>query len=446
MPEDRVGRPPPPPQHFRLNLEQQKTRAKELLRDVKAGIPEALARVAAQRDDAGSPRMSAALQTTAKLADAQFTIARELRLPSWAKLKAHIESMERQRDAIGRKQPAPDAEMKTLHLRCGHDIMNTLKEAGFVGDFLPHTNPYCQGPLTNTPDYHEKRARFVYDGFERWFPERKVTLEGLIEGFRRDDEEVLEAADRYERVVLWAEHDNMDQIMLIRVFALYANERRPRTFELLGLNEFPGAFRFIGLGQLPPEALRLLWPTRRPITPGQLTFGARAWDAVRLEDPRPFSKIAAMKAAPLPHLPRAAQRHLQELPSVENGLGLTEQLVLQAVSERDSRTLNEVFQLLYVYGREPLPYMGDAGMANVIRCMERAVEPPFVRKEQEAGEREFRNLLTITDAGRQVLARKRDWHSLKPPERWVGGVRIQPGKPGWRWSETKREPVMVDPR
>jgi hypothetical protein len=31
-----------------------------------------------------------------KLADAQFVIARELRFASWAKLKSHIESMERQ--------------------------------------------------------------------------------------------------------------------------------------------------------------------------------------------------------------------------------------------------------------------------------------------------------------------------------------------------------------
>jgi hypothetical protein len=333
--------------------------------------------------------------------------------------------------------------MKTLHLRCGHDIQNTLREAGFVGDFLPHTNPYCQGPVTNTPDYYAKRAQFVFDGFSRWPAERQLTVEGLKAAFRSDDEEVLQAAHDYERVVLWAEHDNFDQMMLIRVLALYANARSPRVFELLGLNDFPGSWRFVGLGQLPPEALRLLWSTRRPVTPEQLAFGTRAWDALRLEDPRLFSKIASMKTAPLPHLPRAARRHLQELPSVANGLGLTEQLVLQAVSEMESRSLNQVFQLLYVYGREPLPFMGDAGMANVIRAMERAAEPPFVRSWQQADEREFLNRLTITDAGRDVLSGKRDWHSLEPPERWVGGVRIEPGKPGWRWDESKREPVKA---
>ena len=39
--------------------------------------------------------------------------------------------------------------------------------------------------------------------------------------------------------------------------------RRPRRLELINIGEFPGAVRFIGLGQLPPEALRMLWAKRR---------------------------------------------------------------------------------------------------------------------------------------------------------------------------------------
>ncbi|MEJ1962365.1 MAG: DUF1835 domain-containing protein [Gammaproteobacteria bacterium] len=337
--------------------------------------------------------------------------------------------MERQRTAIDSNQPALDADVKTLHLRCGHDIQGTLEEAGFTGDFLPHINPYCQGPLTNTADYYERRARFIFDAFILSDPATTRTYEDVLEETRREDEALLKAVDGYERIVLWAEHDNYDQLMLIRVLALYANTRKPRTFELLGLDEFPGSARFLGLGQLPPEALRMLWPTRQPVTEKMLAFGSRAWDAVRLEDPRSFSEIANLRTAPLPHLPRAAHRHLQELPSLENGLSLTEQLVLQAVSEVASRSINEVFHLLYRLGREPLLFMGDTGMANVIRCMERAVEPPFVRSREQRDEREFRNRLTITDAGRAVLAGTRDWHSLKPPERWVGGVFIQPGRP-----------------
>src|SRR5688572_9619141 len=100
---DRTGpasQPPTPAAHpfsdpenpFRLNLEQQKKRAKDLLRTAKDGEPEALARIAHARDGSAE-RTSRATPTAPKLAEAQFAIARELRFPSWAKMKSHIASM-----------------------------------------------------------------------------------------------------------------------------------------------------------------------------------------------------------------------------------------------------------------------------------------------------------------------------------------------------------------
>ena len=152
------------PSAFRLNLEQQKNRAKDLLHAVKAGDAEALFRFIAVRRSSVTPD-SPALHATVKLADAQFVIARELRFPSWAKLKAHIESMDRERAAIDQKKPAPDADLKTLHIRCGHDLQNAIKEAGFVGDFWPYVTPYCVGPVRPGPEGRELMARFIVESF-----------------------------------------------------------------------------------------------------------------------------------------------------------------------------------------------------------------------------------------------------------------------------------------
>lgn len=420
---------------FSLNFEQQRKRAKDLLRGVRAGDPDALRRLI-NTCSSSTARPTAA---TAKLVDAQFTIARELRFENWPTLKIHIQQLDRQRLAIAQRSPAPDVGIKTLHLRCGSDIRDMLTVAGFSGDFLEHSNPYCQGPVTNTPDYYEQRARFVFDAFSTWKP---MTFEGVADDFRRSDDDVARAADDYERVVLWAEHDNYDQLMVIRVLALYAIGRKPRKLELIGLNEFPGAIRFLGLGQLPAEALRMLWASRRPVTVEMLQLASQAWDALRSEDPRPFARIAGMKAAALPDLPGAALRHIQELPSLVSGLSLTEHLVLHVLSEEETCTIGHIFQLLNLMGRDPLPYLGDAGLVSVIRCMEAASEPAFVRTRTTPDEHELNHQLTITDVGRAVLAGRRDWLSLNPPERWVGGVRIEPGKPTWRWCERTREVVL----
>ncbi len=149
---------------FRLNLEQQKTRAKELCRAVRAGDPATMARIAACRPKIGGSSDLVGF----RLSDAQAVIARELGLLSWPKLKAHITAMERARTAIGDRRAAPDGDVKTLHLRCGSDIAGTLTEAGFSGDFQEYSNPFCQGPVTGDPDQSEQieaRAHFLTQAY-----------------------------------------------------------------------------------------------------------------------------------------------------------------------------------------------------------------------------------------------------------------------------------------
>jgi hypothetical protein len=413
-----------PPNSFRLNLEQQKNRAKDLLRAAKAGDPPALARLAAVGRD-----------SSFKLADAQSAIAHELRFTSWAKLKAHIESLDRQRVAIDRGGAAPDGDMKTLHLRCGSDIQQTLLEAGFTGDFLEHALPYCQGPATRGPDRHELMARFLVDAY----PDAHggLVYERELEALPDGEQRLQRTAEDYERVVMWMEHDSWDQLILARLLSHYAESQRPRVLELITINEFPGGERFRGLGQLPAEALRLLWPGRKPVTSGQLALGHDAWLAITSDDPRDLGALARSGTPALPIMAPALRRHLRELPAVENGLSLTEQLLLQTLSER-SRVLGEVMWEM-IQGREPLPWITDLGLLHVVNDMLKASEPVLVRTPPEPGRRAFAQRLTITDLGRAVLRGARDWHSLMPPPRWVGGVRIRPGRPGWRWDEAHGE-------
>ena len=425
------------PSAFRLNLEQQKNRAKDLLRAAKAGEKDALARIIAARARATAASTTGA---TLKLADAQFVIARELRFASWAKLKAHIASMERERTAIAQVQPAPDGNIKTLHVRCGHDIQNTLKDAAFTGDFYPHITPYCQGPVTNGPDRHELMARFIAEGFGGVLTDSKpLDYESVLASELRQDELLECSADDYERVVIWMEYDSYDQLALARLLAHYANASKPRVLELIVADEFPGGDRFVGVGQLPPEALRMLWATRKPVSDAQLALGREVWNALTSPDPRRLAAIARSGTPALPVMAPVLLRQLRELPYTGNGMSFTERLILQILAEEVSLTLDKLFWTLMK--REPLFFIGDAGVARVVREMERAVEPPVLRTIETPGERLFRNQLTLTQAGRDVLSGTRDWHSLKPPSRWVGGVHVQPSLSGWRWDEEKREAV-----
>ncbi|MBV6306254.1 hypothetical protein KVP10_15275 [Candidimonas humi] len=90
------------------------------------------------------------------------------------------------------------------------------------------------------------------------FYDPPLQYDGCLHGLQADEQQPQECAG-YEGVVIWPEFDCYDQPALVRLLAHYATGRRPLRLELINIGEFPGAVCFIGLGQLPPEALRLLW-------------------------------------------------------------------------------------------------------------------------------------------------------------------------------------------
>lgn len=444
---DRTGRAP---SAFRLNLEQQKNRAKDLLRAIKAGDAGAISRFTA----VGPPRVPDESHSPLKLADAQFVIARELRFPSWAKLKAHIDSMDQERAAIEAKKPALDADLKTLHIRCGHDIQEKLVEGRFDGDFLPYITPYAVGPARQGPEGEELMARFIADAFQEKDGSR--TWQGELEGIQHRDRLLARSAEDYERVVIWQEQDTWCQTALARLLAHYMNAKRPRVLELIELNEFPGGEPFGGMGQLPSEALRMLWPRRKPVTAVQLALGHEAWNAFTSDDPRPLAALARSGTPALPLMAPALHRLLGDLPSVENGLGLTEQLILQIVSEGTAEAPRLVWKNVWprFARRDPLPssvtnvwflqmikdmLAGPGPLITFTRTPPLAEQTTVLLPEELAGP--CQQILTITDLGRAILRGERDWHSLRQSSRWVGGAHVQPRVAGWRWDETKRDVV-----
>src|SRR5687768_8584237 len=414
---------------FRLNFEQQRKRAKDLLRAVRAGDSAARRRLA----DALAPRAPDA--EAVKLTDGQFAIARELGFASWRDLRAHVMAQAAAREAIAQRGPAIDADVPTLHIRCGSDIKGELEAARFSGDFLEVWDPFPVGPVTDAPDWIAQRARFhadtdtVPDDYDLFLAELTAA-----------DRRLAASAERYDRVVIWTEHDSHDQLSLIRCLAHYARTRPPRVLELISVNHFPGSRRFIGLGQLPPEAIWMLWNRREVIDGERLSVGAAAWAALTSADPRALAAIARTRTPALPHLGPALYRHLQELPSSANGLSLTQSLLLQILA-REPASVGDLWRISQ--GElEPMPFLGDTMFLRILNEMGRA-HPAVYERSVLDPERPFSDRLAITQTGREVLEGVTDWLSLQPPLRWLGGVRIDPSTPHWRWDEARQDVTMT---
>ncbi|QHF45757.1 hypothetical protein PspS35_18875 [Pseudomonas sp. S35] len=377
----------------RLNLEQQRKRAKELL-----------------------PRLKAQ-DAAATLSQAQWQVAKQLGFSSWPKLKAHIDALD-----FAARHPGFDAsdEARTTHWRCGNDIAHSLQVAGFKGQFQMLSDPLCMGPVRDLPNqaFRAMRSTFISQSF---------TIDPADAARRVDDEyNHLDTLASAEHSVLWCEADAYDQLFLIR--ALAGLERAPRKLELIEVDRIPGVERFIGIGQLAPDVLAWLWPQRKPIADDAVHLAKRAWSAYCDSSPIAWAELAHGKHTALPLLAPALLRQLQELPGTHDGLSLTERLALTYLAEAGPTPFGRVFAELMAK-REPLPFLGDMMFHALMRPLIDTERPLLT--ETEPHKPWPQRMLALTALGQDVLQGRAYWPDHATQERWVGGVRITPGQPHW---------------
>lgn len=426
--QQRLSPPPPefdpadPGRRNKLSLEQQKKRAKDLLHAVQANDADAIVRF--QRH---SPECLAGQQRP-RLHDAQEVIARENGFRKWTGLKAHIDRISVEQQVIREGRPsALDAGSRTLHIRCGQDIMHDLAVGGFSGDFLSFADPYVLGPVPRTlslEDFVRIRANYLAPGDPQCFA-------GLYAAYRD-----LEKASEYPVVNIWMEHDSHDQLILARLLHFFSDaSRRPARLRMINVTHFPGVERFVGLGQLPAQALRLLWNDFEDVSEAQLLLGTRVWNAVTSPSPEGLIEIIKTGTEVLPTIGPAVARHLRELPSAANGLSLSEQLTLQILSDKGGMTATRLWG--WYNGRyEPLPFMGDTGYWAVLAALSNADEPAISIDGGGArsDEVDFSSRVELLPFGERLLRNEADWLAAHPTDRWIGGVRIDPqDRRNWRF-------------
>ena len=169
--------------------------------------------------------------------------------------------------------------------------------------------------------------------------------------------------------MLWFEHDAYDQFILIFLLSQYHRFGLPENLWIVTTNEFPGSARFQGLGQLPPEGLRLLWQTRQPVTTSQCAEADRHWAAYTNRDRTMFHEhIQKLADSTLPYFKTAALRQMQEQP-VQNGqLPLTQQFTIELLTESAPQSAGRLF-VKVMEQKEPLPFLGDLMYWNILLQM-----------------------------------------------------------------------------
>ena len=234
-------------------------------------------------------------------------------------------------------------------------------------------------------------------------------------------------------MVLWFEHDLYDQLHVLQVLDQLTRMGSSRTARVTAIlaDDY--------LTAQPDEQLQAWFDTRRELTPAQWQAAAAAWIAFRAPDPT--SLVSFDHAGRWPTLRAALRRHLQQFPSVHNGLSRSEQQTLNALSggPLSSRAAFGAAN----YDVEEAIFMGDLGWWYHIRTLITGPRPLVAVIGD--GARDFNDPEWWRDddgvAGdgahrrrRRVLAGDADRVALNGIDRWLGGVHLvaAPGLPPQR--------------
>lgn len=263
---------------------------------------------------------------------------------------------------------------QTLHITSGDIAGRLLEKSSIPGEvFVWHDILYDGPRKPGWPDEAtlDARAGFI-EGSTGGGLDRQYVLETLNAQYAR----LKKAIAAGDTLVLWFDACLFDQSMLCHILACMQSLGN-QTADLLCIDAFPGIDPYHGLGQLTPEQLASRYRQRQPLKPGHFLFAERVDRAFALQDKNEFQKLAQADA-PLPWIPAAVTRWMEEFPDNETGLGKLEKLALRAV-HRGCKMPSEIFS--FVAGQETPPqYWGDITLWEKINGLADR-KPPLLKIE-----------------------------------------------------------------
>ena len=258
-----------------------------------------------------------------------------------------------------------------LHITSGDSAGDKLTKSGLPGEVFVWHDILYDGPRNSGwPNENTLNARALFL--------EQVTAGGLMKqqilDTLRNQYLKLANAAAYERIVLWFDACLFDQSMLAHILACLVHQGI-REVELLCIDAFPGIVPFNGLGQMQPDQLVSVYDDRRPVTDTQLQYSVLVDKAFATQSPALLTDLSQQTDAPLPWIPAAATRWLQERPNPTTGLGRLEGLALDAV-RKGCETPAEIYSS--VAASDPPPqYWGDTTLWAKINAMANR-EPPLL--------------------------------------------------------------------
>jgi len=303
--------------------------------------------------------------------------------------------------------------LKVLNIVNGEVTIEIMKEAYINGDFLPWSDFLHEGPVPHglSIDKLSKiRANFIY---QQGFDSLKI-----IEKEFQERNSVLKNYHKYQKIILWFEHDLYDQLQLLQILSwFHSNNTENIKLSLISTDRY--------LGDSSLDEIRELLGSEENITKSHLDLAQKAWSAFTKPNPIDWFKLLKEDTSLLPFLKNAIVRMLEEYPSRRNGLSRSEHQALFIIS-KGKENPNKIFQDCQNYEKQK--FMGDIIFWKILDSF---IENELIHSKKNG------QLLKITKLGQQVLKGEIHYLHIKPIDKWVGGTKLTNDNV-WCWNIKER--------
>ena len=319
--------------------------------------------------------------------------------------------------------------MAELIITNGDSVAELLRIAGCDAAILPWRDVLHEGPITETELAACSRVRVGYLARRFRLPPAEVEAE-----FAARDAIMLKHTE-FESIALWFEHDLYDQLQLLQVLAFFASVGRRDGLTLVQADDFLGSQR--------PDTILRFAERGRPVEQTDLDIGAAVWADLARSTPEAVAGRAHTLGARLPFLAPALRRFLAELPVPGNGLGRTEQTIVDGIAGGIAAPAALFHASL---AKEEAAFMGDWSFFRLLDDLA-SCNVPLIAGLAPAGtdEEDLQRFaeaeLELTAAGEDVAAGRADHVALSGIDRWWAGTRLK-GRVVWRYD---REAMRLVP-
>ena len=318
-----------------------------------------------------------------------------------------------------------------LHLTNGSAIIPMMRAAGIGDPIVPWDDVLHEGPVPDglgVAALREWRAAYLagngwssIESLRRSLNDRDTRLEQAVRGASASP-----PGRAVDEIVLWLEHDLFDQLHRLQILDRVPLDGSPRVTAVPD-DDY--------LGSIPHDRFGALFGQRRDVTSAERLAARDAWSAFRSPDPRKILEVLP-RVTGLRHAEAALRRHLQQFPSVDNGLSRTEQQALEAIAA-GARLMRDVYLEAH-HKREAAVFMGDAAfLVHLGQLGSGSV--PLIRRAGYATHLRLDDEVELTEDGRRVVERAADRIRLCGIDRWLGGAHLTGTGPVWRWDADRQQ-------